>query len=189
MIREQTAGLPRIRILPPEVRERVAAGEVIDGPAAVVKELVENSLDAGATHVSIEVQGGGLRLVRVADDGCGIPAEDVELAFQRHATSKIQTFDDLLAVRTLGFRGEALPSIAAVADVTLVTAVADARHDRQRLAPLRAVASTTEIPPPPGREPAPGDSRPPSGARAPERALHAVQRGTPRRPDARRRTP
>src|SRR5579883_2038816 len=113
-----------IAVLAPEVAERIAAGEVIDRPAAVVRELVDNALDAGATTIIIELRGGGLELIRVSDDGEGIPPEEVELAFQHHATSKITTLDDLRALRTLGFRGEALPSIAAVADVELLTRTA-----------------------------------------------------------------
>lgn len=113
---------PAIRLLPPSVAERIAAGEVIDRPAAVVKELVENAIDAGAKEIRIEARGGGLRLIRVSDDGCGIPPNEVELAFQRHATSKLRGIDDLERVQTLGFRGEALASIAAVAEVTLVSA-------------------------------------------------------------------
>jgi len=123
---EITGRRPAIAILPPEVVERIAAGEVIERPAAVVKELVENALDAGARHVDIELRAAGLQLIRVSDDGCGIPAHEVELAFARHATSKLRTADDLLEVRSLGFRGEALPSIAAMATVTLLTATADA---------------------------------------------------------------
>jgi len=112
----------QIAVLSPAVAGRVAAGEVIEHPAAVVKELVENALDAGARRVAVDIHGGGLESIRVTDDGCGIPAGDVPLAFARHATSKLRELDDLLRVRTLGFRGEALPSIAAVADVTLHTA-------------------------------------------------------------------
>ena len=121
---------PPIRVLPPAVAARIAAGEVIERPASVVKELVENAFDAGARRVRVDAQGGGLALIRVGDDGHGIPPADLHLACQRHATSKLPD-DDLSRVRTLGFRGEALPSIAAVAEITLVSANDDSGIGRR----------------------------------------------------------
>ncbi|HEX4759050.1 MAG TPA: DNA mismatch repair endonuclease MutL [Terracidiphilus sp.] len=115
----------RIRILPDQVANQIAAGEVVDRPASVVKELLENSLDAGANRIRIEVEAGGRKLIRIADDGQGMSRDDALLAFERHATSKLRTADDLLKIATLGFRGEALPSIASVARVTLETATGE----------------------------------------------------------------
>ncbi|GAG44514.1 unnamed protein product, partial [marine sediment metagenome] len=110
-----------IRVLAPDVASKIAAGEVVERPASVIKELLDNSLDAGATQIAIEVQGGGVRLIRAVDNGVGIPPEEVDLAFERYATSKVATTDDLESISSLGFRGEALPSIAAVSEVTMVT--------------------------------------------------------------------
>jgi DNA mismatch repair protein MutL len=117
--------MTRIRILPENVANKIAAGEVVERPASVVKELLENALDAGATSIRIEVESGGKRMIRVIDDGTGMMHDDALLAFERHATSKLRTADDLLSIATLGFRGEALPSIAAVSRLLLQTRAAE----------------------------------------------------------------
>lgn len=109
----------KINKLPSEIFNRIAAGEVVESPASIVKELVENAIDAGATEISISVKGGGIDFLRIVDNGCGIEFDDMPTAFLPHATSKIKTIDDLDTIATLGFRGEALPSIAAVADVVM----------------------------------------------------------------------
>ncbi len=114
-----------IRVLEPTIAAQIAAGEVIENPASVVKELVENALDAGARNISIEVNRAGMQEIKVQDDGCGMNGDEIELAFTRHATSKLQTVDDLWQIGTLGFRGEALPSIASVSQVVCLSRTAD----------------------------------------------------------------
>ena len=115
----------RIRILTDQVANQIAAGEVVDRPASVVKELLENALDAEATRIRVEIEGGGRKLIRVTDNGCGMGRDDAMLAFERHATSKIRSSDDLLQIATLGFRGEALPSIASISRLELATRAGD----------------------------------------------------------------
>ena len=134
-----------IRQLEPSIINRIAAGEVVERPASVVKELVENALDAGARRIDVLTDGGGRRLIRITDDGGGMSASDLALAVERHATSKLPD-DDLLAIRTIGFRGEALPSIGAVARLAITTRHAEEPHgwaigvDAGRKSPVRPAA-------------------------------------------------
>jgi DNA mismatch repair protein MutL len=136
--------MPRIQQLPPSVVTKIAAGEVIERPASVVKELLENSLDAGANRIEIDVEAGGVEGIRVVDNGCGIAADDLPLAFASHATSKLQTADDLFQIATLGFRGEALASVGGVAQVALQSRVPGTPHGAEvtchggDLSPVRA---------------------------------------------------
>src|SRR2546430_1277386 len=115
----------KIHVLPEHVANKIAAGEVVERPASVVKELLENSLDAGSTRIKVQIEAGGKRLIQITDNGCGMVRDDALLAFERHATSKIKNAEDLLSVSTLGFRGEALPSIASVSRLRLETKAGD----------------------------------------------------------------
>lgn len=134
-----------ILTLPPDVAERIAAGEVIERPVSVVKELVENALDAWAREIRVEIRGGGLRMIRVADDGYGIPEDELERACERHTTSKISSVEDLGRLHTLGFRGEALASIAAVSELTLVSRASETEAAGEERAALAVTLRGGEV--------------------------------------------
>ena len=134
-----------INVLSPRIYNRISAGEVVERPVSVIKELVENSLDAKATKIKIEIEEGGIKKMAVSDNGCGISKEDLPLAFLPHATSKISDIDDLDAIATLGFRGEALASIASVSMVTLSTKTQDADVGYQINADGGEISKITEI--------------------------------------------
>ncbi len=142
----------RIRKLDPHIANQIAAGEVIERPANAVKELVENALDAGARRITIDIEEGGKKLIRVRDDGSGMNASDAVLAWQRHATSKLRDADDLFEIRTLGFRGEALPSIAAVSRIELTSQEPDAEAGTRLVIEAGVVQDVSEIGTTPGTE-------------------------------------
>src|SRR5919198_3082461 len=147
----------KIHQLPPDLANQIAAGEVVERPASVIKELVENAIDAGARRIAISVELGGKRVIQVEDDGEGMTPEDARLAIERHATSKIRRADDLERIATLGFRGEALPSIASVAHFTLRTRARGAQSGTEIRVNGGAVASVSEVGMPEGTSVEVGD--------------------------------
>lgn len=132
--------MPKINVLPKSLAELIAAGEVVERPASVVKELLENSIDAGASNITVEIKNGGISYIRITDDGCGIEREDIRNAFVSHATSKISEPEDLDSIFTLGFRGEALASISAVSRVEIMT-----RTDKENTGTRYLIESGEEI--------------------------------------------
>jgi DNA mismatch repair protein MutL len=129
----------RIKLLPENLINRIAAGEVVERPSSILKELLENSLDAGATRLEIDIEGGGSKLIRVSDNGCGLNREELFLCLERHATSKLSANSDLLSIDTLGFRGEALPSIASVSKLTITSSTGEGEGHRVRVEAGRVV--------------------------------------------------
>jgi len=144
--------LGKITILAPEVVRQIAAGEVIERPASVVKELVENSIDAGSTEITVEIKDAGMKEIKVLDNGCGMTEEEALLAVRRHATSKIKTSSDLVAIKTLGFRGEALPSIAAVSRFSLITRTSEMVAGTKLLMEGGEIKEVTTVGCPPGTQ-------------------------------------
>ena len=147
-----TAVRAKVRVLPAALADQIAAGEVVERPASVIKELVENAIDAGARRIDVEIEAGGRRLCRVVDDGCGMAPDDARLALRRHATSKIAAADDLWGLTTFGFRGEALPSIAAVSRLTLATRPPEAEAGFELTVEAGVETSAKEIGMPPGTQ-------------------------------------
>jgi DNA mismatch repair protein MutL len=146
------AARTKVRVLPPALADQIAAGEVVERPASVVKELVENALDAGARHIDVEIEAGGRRLIRVVDDGGGMWPDDARLALRRHATSKISAAEDLWGLTTFGFRGEALPSIAAVSRLTLTTRPPEAEVGWQLTVEAGVESDARQVGVPPGTQ-------------------------------------
>ena len=138
--------MPHIEQLSPHIANLIAAGEVVERPASVVKELLENAIDAGARNVTVELQNGGLTYLRVTDDGCGIAPDELPTAFLRHATSKLRTAADLAAIGTLGFRGEALAAISAVSKIDLLTRAQGAARRCILTAASRSPSSPQAVP-------------------------------------------
>lgn len=158
--------MPEIQILSPHLADLIAAGEVVERPASVVKELVENAFDAGARTVTVELRGGGATYLRVTDDGCGMAPEDAGIAFLRHATSKLHDEQGLEAIGTMGFRGEALAAISAVSHITLTTRQRGARS-AGRMCPCAASATGRRSSSPPATTSSTAASTACSGATSP----------------------